>query len=264
MQTTVKSDGSDGTARLRSSRTGFMGGLDYIVSGVRITGFGGWQDSDVALRDRGANADVKTTFAGAAAAWTGGPLTPVQAGGLLAWHDVETRRALPTSGFGTATARPDANGAELFADVAYSLTSGPVTVAPFLRNAYVRTRVDAYAETGSTAALTVARGQRDIGILAAGVRVGGSAPLGSATLAPRLSVAYERAYGDDLDGVAVQRIGGGVAFTVTGAGYGKSGVTGDAGFDLLLGRFSVGVAGFGSTSGRWSDYGGRAQLGYRF
>lgn len=264
LQTSARSNGGDATARLRASRTGIVGGLDYTVSGVRITGFGGWQDSDVALRGRGANADVKTTFAGASAAWTGGPLT-IQGGGLLAWHDVETRRSLPTSGFGTATARPDADGAELFADVAYTLTQGPVTVAPFVRHAYVRTRIDAYAETGSTAALSVAQGARDIGILAAGIRVGGAVPLGSATIAPRLSLAYEHAYGDDLDGTAVQRIGGGgPAFTVTGAGYGKSGVTADAGLDLQLGRFSVGMGGFGATSGRWSDYGGRAQLGYRF
>ena len=263
LQSTGVSDATPARARLKTNRTGVVGGVDYSVGNIRFGGFGGYQDGDVRLRGRGSSADVKSTYAGVHVGFAGGPLS-VQLGGLYAWHDVDTSRALVVSGFGPLSGRTDATSKQLFGEVAYALTQGEVAVSPFVRNAYTWTRVDAFTETGGSGALAVDRVRRDVGLASAGVRVTGTAPIGGATFLPRMSIAYERGYGD-RDGVATQRFGGtGPAFSVTGAGFGKDGLAVDGGFDIAIGAFSAGVGGFASTSNRWSDYGGKATLGIRF
>lgn len=263
LQSQAMSDATSQRARLVSDRTGIVGGLDYATGETRIGVFGGWQDQSAVLRGRGARADIKTGFAGADLTWSNGGLT-IQAGGLYAWHDLKTVRTLPVSGLGSVTATPDAHSAQLFAEVGYTLTRGQVAVTPFLRHAYIRTRVKGFAESGSLAGLSVAGQDRDIGTASAGIRVGGSAPVGAATLLPRLSIAYERTYGDRI-GTATQRLGGtGPAFTTTGAGLGRDGLAIESNLDLVMGRLSIGVGSFASSADRWSDYGGKARIGLRF
>ena len=265
LQSEAQSDVSTSQARMRANRTGVIGGLDYVTTGdIRLGVFGGYQDDDVTLRDRASRADVKTSFAGGHVAYRSGRLS-VQAGGLYAWHDIDTSRSLAAAGLGTVAASPDAYSAQLFAEVGYALTDGPAVVTPFLRHAATRTNIDAFAETGGTGALAVARDRRDVGLASVGIRLDGSAPIGSsASFLPRMSVAYQRAYGD-LEGVAVQRFGGtGPAFAIGGAGIGEDGIAVDGGFDVAVGRFSLGVGGFASANGRYNDYGGKAAIGLRF
>ncbi len=263
LQSRAMSDVTSQRGRLVSDRSGIVGGLDYRTGATRIGIFGGWQDQDAVLRGRGARADIKTGFAGADLTWSSGALS-IQAGGLYAWHDIKTMRTLPVSGFGNVAATPDAHSAQLFAEVGYTLTHGEAAVTPFLRHAYIRTRVKGFAESGSLAALSIAGQDRDIGTASAGIRVGGSAPVGTATLLPRLSIAYERTYGDRI-GTAIQRLGGtGPAFTTTSAGLGGDGLAIESNLDLVMGRLSIGVGSFASTADRWSDYGGKARIGFRF
>ncbi|MET3438184.1 autotransporter-associated beta strand repeat-containing protein [Sphingomonas sp. 1185] len=263
LQSQAMSDANSQRARLVSDRTGIVGGLDYRTGETRIDVFGGWQDQDAVLRGRGARADIKTGFAGADVIWSSGALS-IQAGGLYTWHDIRTTRTLPVSGFGNVAATPDAHSAQLFAEASHTLTRGQVAVTPFLRHAYIHTRVKGFAESGSLAALGVAGQDRDIGIASVGIRVGGSVPVGTATLLPRLSIAYERTYGDRI-GTATQRLGGsGPTFITTGAGLGRDGLAIESNLDLVMGRLSIGVGSFASTADRWSDYGGKARIGLRF
>ncbi|HEX8553971.1 MAG TPA: autotransporter domain-containing protein, partial [Sphingomonas sp.] len=263
LQSTGQSDANANRARLKANRTGVVGGLDYTMGAIRFGAFGGYQDDDLRIRAQGATAAVETVFAGASVAYRSDALS-IQAGAHYAWHDIRTQRSLAAAGLGTATGSVDANSAQLWAEAGYALTQGSVVVTPFIAHAYSWTRVEAFTEAGGTGTLTVARDRRDTGLASAGIRLTGEAPIGAATFLPRLSIAYQRGYGD-LDGVAVQRFAGtGPAFAVSGASLGKDGLAVDGGFDVSVDRFSFGVGGFATTTNRWSDYGGRATISLRF
>jgi fibronectin-binding autotransporter adhesin len=266
LQSYADSRREGGLGRLAANRTGVIGGVDYTVNGVRIGVNGGYQDDDIRLRGRGSSASVKTTFGGLNVAYLQGPLE-IQAGANYAWHDIDAQRTLGVTGLATAVAaQPDANSAQLFAEVGYGFTTGQATITPFLRNAYTWSRVKAYAETGGLGALTVGRDRRDVDFASAGVRMTGNVALSPSVLfLPHGSIAYQRGFGD-LRGVAIQRIGGtGPAFAITGASLGKDTLTLDGGFDLLFGQgFTLGVGAFGSTSKQWADRGAKASIGFRF
>lgn len=255
-----------GLARIRSDRTGGVGGIDYTVNGIRIGVYGGYQKDRSLMLERSDSARTKSYYAGASLGYVRGPIS-LQVGGDYAWHKIDTRRVLTTPGIAaTLLASPTANTTQLYAELGYRVIDGPVTITPFVRNAYSWIRVDAFSETGGVAGLSVARDSRGTDFASVGVRMGGSAHVAnSVQLLPLISVAYSRGFGD-RDGASVAQIGGtGPAFAITGASLSKDSLTVDGGFDLAFGkRFTIGAHGFGSTSKQWSDYGARASIGFHF
>ena len=266
LRTNASSRVQPGLARIRSDRTGGVGGIDYSVNGIRIGVYGGYQKDRSAMLGRSDSAGTESYYAGASLSYVRGPVS-LQAGGDYAWHNIDTRRVLTTPGIAaTLVASPNANTTQLYAELGYRIVDGPVTVTPFVRNAYSWTRIDAFSETGGVAALSVARESRGTDVASVGIRMGGSARVtDNVQLLPLISIAYSRGFGD-RDGTSVARIGGtGPAFAITGASLGKDALTIDGGFDLQFGkRFTIGAHGFGSTSKQWSDYGARASIGFRF
>ncbi len=252
--------------KISGDRQGVVGGVDLGLNGARIGVFGGYQDDDVSSRRLGNSARVKTTLAGANAAFAAGPFE-VQVGGSYAWHNIDTTRTITVPGLAsTLSGHPDGTSLELFGELGYKLAMGNYAFTPFVRNAYNRTKLDTVTETGSAYALTVDTETRTVNLASVGLRFDGDQAFGtSGRILPRISVAYQRAFGD-RDANAVARIGGiGPSYAIAGAPLGKSGFDVEGGFDLLFAdRFSIGAGGFASTSKQWSDYGGKVSVGLRF
>ena len=256
--------------KLKGDRKGVVGGLDLAFGGARIGVFGGYQDDDVTTRRRNDAANIKTTLAGANAAFAAGPLE-VQVGGSYAWHELDTTRTTTVPGLAsTLSGNPDGTSLELFGELGYKFDMGNYAFTPFVRNAYNRTKLDTVRETGGANALTIDTATREVNLASVGLRFDGDQAFGgldgtSNRFLPRMSVSYQRAFGD-RDSTAVAQIGGtGPLYTIGGTPLGKIAFNVDGGFDVLFGdRFSIGAGGFASTSKRWSDYGGKVAIGLRF
>jgi outer membrane autotransporter protein len=227
---------------------------------------GGYVDGDLHVRDQGASATQKTKLVGVYAGWESGPLS-LRGGGNWSWHDVDTSRAIAFPGLtGTAAASYDAQSGQLFGEIAYDLLGGPLRLEPFAGLAHVRSRTEAFTETGSAGALNVGRETRDANFATLGLRFGGEMGAGTGTtIRPRVSAAWQRGWGD-LTGTTSAAFGaGGASFGLTGAGIGRDTLVLDGGLDADLGGgLSVGASANATVSNRWSSTGLRAILGLHF
>lgn len=246
--------------KVSGDRQGVVGGVDLGLNGARIGVFGGYQDDDVSSKRLGDSARIKTTLAGANAAFVAGPFE-IEVGGSYAWHNIDTTRTITVPGLAsTLSGHPDGTSLELFGEFGYKLAMGNYAFTPFVRNAHNRTKLDTVTETGGAYALTVDTETRTVNLASVGLRFDGDQAFGtSGRILPRISVAYHRSFGD-RSANAVARIGGiGPSYAIAGAPLGKSG------FDLLFAdRFSIGAGGFAWTSKQWSDFGGKVSVGLRF
>ena len=252
--------------KISGDRQGVVGGVDLGYGGARIGVFGGYQTDDVSSKRLGDRARIKTTLAGANAAFMAGPLE-AQIGAAYAWHKIDTTRTITVPGLAaTYTARPDGNSLELFGELGYRMAMGNYAFTPFVRNAYTRTRLDTVTEAGGVNGLTIDTDTRKVNLASVGLRFDGDQAFGSnGRILPRMSVAYQYASGDRNPTAAAQIGGIGPVFTVAGTPLGRSGFDVQGGFDLLFAdRFSIGAGGFASSSKQWSDYGGKVSVGLRF
>jgi uncharacterized protein with beta-barrel porin domain len=252
--------------RLGVDRKGVLGGIDGGLGGLRVGAMGGYIEGDLDVRSQSASAKDRTKLVGAYAGWNSGALS-VRGGANWSWHDIDTSRSIVFPGVGgTAAASYKAQSGQIFGEVAYNLLTGPVRLEPFAHYAHVRSRADAFAETGSTGALNVRRDRRDADFATFGLRLGGAVPIGpGATLRPRLSAAWQRGWGD-LGGATVASFGPTAGtFVLTGAGVGRDTLVLDGGFDADLGGgLTLGASANAAVSNRWSSTGVRATLGLRF
>ncbi|HEX8061790.1 MAG TPA: autotransporter outer membrane beta-barrel domain-containing protein, partial [Allosphingosinicella sp.] len=252
--------------RVGVDRKGVLGGIDGGLGGLRVGVMGGYVDGDLHVRDQGASATQKTKLVGVYAGWESGPLS-LRGGGNWSWHDVDTSRAIAFPGLtGTAAASYDAQSGQLFGEIAYDLLGGPLRLEPFAGLAHVRSRTEAFTETGSAGALNVGRETRDANFATLGLRFGGEMGAGTGTtIRPRVSAAWQRGWGD-LTGTTSAAFGaGGASFGLTGAGIGRDTLVLDGGLDADLGGgLSVGASANATVSNRWSSTGLRAILGLHF
>jgi len=251
---------------LNVDRKGVLGGIEGGMSGLRIGALGGYVEGDLDTRGQSASAKDRTKILGAYAGWASGPLS-LRGGANWSWHDIDTSRGILFPGTsGSSTASYQAQSGQLFGEIAYNLLSGPVRLEPFAGYAHVRSRTDAFAESGSVGSLNVGRDRRDADFATLGLRLGGAMPTGAgATLRPRVSAAWQHGWGD-LAGTTTASFGGNAGtFVLTGAGVGRDTVVLDAGLEASIGpRWTIGASANAAVSNRWSSTGARATLGFRF
>src|SRR3546814_14166796 len=83
---------------------------------------------------------------------------------------------------------------QLFGEVGYDAKVGAAAITPFARLAHVRTKSDAFVETGGNAALALAAAKQKTDFLSLGVRARFNA--GQPGFQPYVSAAWNRASGD--------------------------------------------------------------------
>ena len=248
-------------APVSTDRLGTVGGVEYGMGAIRIGVDGGFVRDHIRVPTLGSRATARTTTVGAHAAYTWGPVIAA-IGGSYAWHDIDTTRS---TGFGSVAGGNDGHSIQAFGELAWAAITGPLTVSPFARVSYTKVELDGLTETTGTGALKVARDEHHYQFASAGVRVTGEAPVTTGvTLLPRLSIAYTQGFdvrNERLAGFA----GTASQFALSGTTLGRHGMDVNGGADLAIGqRLTIGGSGFASTSGQWSDYGGKVALGIRF
>ncbi|MGI4948440.1 MAG: autotransporter outer membrane beta-barrel domain-containing protein, partial [Janthinobacterium lividum] len=252
------------TAPVSTQRYGTVGGVDFGMGGLRIGLDGGYMHDRIRVPTLGGASNVDTTSAGAHVAYLAGPVL-VQAGGTYEWHDVDTTRSLAAASLGSVSSANHGRTIQGFGEIAYQEAMGQVSVTPFARFSYVDTRLNGVTETGNAGALTVATDTHHYEFGTVGVRLTGEAPVATGvTFLPRMSLAYT--HGWNLQNLrAASFTGTSSAFSVAGTPLGRDTLDVKGGFDLAFGRrVTLGVAGFGSTSRQWSDYGGQGTVSVRF
>lgn len=163
--------GGDGNAaRVQSSTSNVLVGVDHGFGAWRVGVFGGTGSTDLDVRQRRSKVEADTRHAGIHASTAWGALG-VRAGYTYSWHDVESERGISFPGFsGAPVARYDADAWQAFVEAGYRLGTGAWSFEPYLQYAHVELDSDGFAEAGGPAALAVDPGDARVDLTTAGVR----------------------------------------------------------------------------------------------
>lgn len=168
---------------------------------------------------------------------------------------LDATRSLAFPGFAeSASTRYDAVTTQVFSEASYSLTLGKIAAEPFGGLAFAHLNVDGFAENGGgVAALSGSANHLDIGYSTLGGRAAVDYRLANGmALTPRVSVAWQHAFGALTPTETLTFNSTGQTFAVAGLPIARDTALFDGGLDLRLSpRAEVGL----SYSGQ---YGARA------
>jgi outer membrane autotransporter protein len=261
---------SDGNAaKMDRSAGGIIAGVDRRLGDIWRVGFaGGYMRSDITVSDRANSADVDTfhlaAYAGAqVGAWS------LRTGASFAWHHIDTSRSIVFPGFfDSARASYDATSAQVFGEVGYGMAYGNVAVEPFAGLAWVHLDTGSFAETagiGSVIPLLGSGNNEDVEYSSLGIRFATSMMLGNGWAIPRVSVAWQHAFGDVTPTAALAFQSTLAAFDVQGVPIASDAALVDAGLDFKVSpAIALGVAYAGQLSGDVQDHAVKGNFIWKF
>ncbi|MGO9772559.1 MAG: autotransporter domain-containing protein [Roseiarcus sp.] len=246
--------GGDGNAATASrSLGGFFAGVDRRFDSNWLAGVaGGYTDSSVSVSDRGSAADIGAAHLAGYVAASFGPWS-LRSAAAASFSALDANRSLAFPGFAeTASARYDAVTAQVFSEASYSMTFGKIAAEPFGGLAFAHLNVDGFAENGGgVAALSGSSNDLDIGYSTLGGRAAVDCELANGmTLTPRVSVAWQHAFGSLTPTETLTFQSTGETFAVAGLPIARDSALLEGGLDLRLSpRAEVGL----SYSGQYGD-----------
>jgi outer membrane autotransporter protein len=260
-------DGDGNAADIRRTTTGFFAGVDHRLGPHWLAGLaGGYTNASVHVADRGSSARVETAHLAGYAAGAYGPWN-LRFGAASSFSTLTTSRSVAFPGTSdTATANYDATTAQVFGEVGYGSTLGAIAVEPFAGLAYVHARSDDFAETGSAMASLSGSAAADIGYSSLGARFATSiAQPDGLVLTPRLSVAWQHAFGATDSTATLSFQSTGAPFAIAGLPIARDSALVDSGFDLKISaQAKVGLTYSGRFGRDVSDNSVRADLIWQF
>jgi outer membrane autotransporter protein len=175
----------------------------------------------------------------------------LRGGGMWAWNDVDTSRAVIFPGFfERQKASYDADTGQLFGEVAYPTQMMGMALEPFGGLAYVSLDGGSIREHGGALASLRGDTDQDVGYSTLGVRAATLTHWGGMAITPNLSVAWLHAFNDLTPDAGLAFTSTGIGFTVYGVPIAQDSVLIDAGLDFALGdNTTAGV----SYSGQFGD-----------
>jgi outer membrane autotransporter protein len=250
-------DAQPGGLGMDTDHKGLVAGFGYGSNGFAAALSAGIGNSDFRLDGRNDRAKADSKYLAAHLTYGTGEGFHGGFGLAYGWHDVDTTRSVTFAPLAqTLTSNRDANTLQLFGDVGYDLAIGKAAVTPFARLAHVRTKSDAFVETGGNAALAVAGAKQETTFLSLGARARFNA--GEPGFQPYVSAAWNRAFGDRAAvGRSAFASGGGTPFAITGLLIPRDSAEVEAGFDYSAGAFSIGAAYSGTLASDRSTHGAR-------
>ncbi len=229
--------GSDGNAADASSTlAGFFSGVDRRFGPDRLAGVaGGYTNSSISVSDRGSSANIDTAHLAGYAAANSGPWN-VRAAAAGSFSTLGTSRSIVFPGFAdAATARYGAAAAQVFGEAGYGVSVGRIAAEPFGWLAFVHLHTDDFAETGGIAALSGSGRGDDIGYSTLGGRAAANYVLANGMVAtPRLSAAWQHAFGSVTPTEALAFQSTGAPFTIAGLPIARDTALVEGGLDLRL------------------------------
>jgi outer membrane autotransporter protein len=190
----------------------------------------------------------------------------LRTGVAYAFHRIETSRSIVFPGFADpASASYDGSTGQVFGELGYGLSCGPVMLEPFAGLAFIHLHTDSLTEKGGAAALTGASNSENVGYSSLGLRAATALPLAKGmVLIPRASAAWQHAFGD-VTPTAALAFSGGAPFTVAGVPIACDAAVVEAGADIALSRQAmIGVFYSGQVASRAQDHAVNVKLSWQF
>ncbi|MEM7398894.1 MAG: autotransporter domain-containing protein, partial [Pseudomonadota bacterium] len=245
-------DGDGNAATADRNLGGFISGMDARLAGSWRVGLAtGASFSDVSVDERYSGANTSTYHLGGYVNGDLGGLA-LRAGGLWAWSEIETSRAVVfPSFFERQKADYDADTGQLFGEIAYPAQAMGIELEPFGGFAYVSVETGGFRERGGPEASLRSSGfDQDVGYTTVGLRAAKTIQWGGMEVTPRIEAAWLHAFDDITPEASLAFASTGIGFTVDGVPLAEDSALLDAGLDLAVSdRLSAGV----SYSGQFAD-----------
>ncbi|WP_158007390.1 autotransporter outer membrane beta-barrel domain-containing protein [Methyloceanibacter stevinii] len=260
-------DGDGNAATADRNLGGFISGMDASVwNGWRVGIATGASFSDVSVDERYSGANTKTYHLGG---YVNGAVEgfALRGGGLWAWSDIETSRAVVFPGFfERQKADYDADTGQLFGEVAYPTQVAGVEVEPFAGLAYVSVESSGFREKGgSEASLRTSGIDQDVGYTTVGLRAAQTVMWGDMAVTPHIEAAWLHAFDDVTPGASLAFATTGIGFDIDGVPLAEDSALLDAGLDLAVtDRLSAGVSYQGQYADSVSDNAVKGRLTWLF
>jgi outer membrane autotransporter protein len=205
---------------------------------------GGYSHANLHVDARGSSGGIDSAHLGAYGSLSVGGLH-LRSGASASFDSIDTSRSVAVPGF-TDRTRGRFNGytAQIFGEVAYSMTVGRLAIEPYAGLAYVRVHDAAFLESGGLAALSAAASNENIGYSSLGLRAATQWMMANGTVVvPHASAAYQYAFGDVTPTATVAFASTGAAFTVSGVPIAKNSALVEGGVDWrITAQMKLGVA----------------------
>lgn len=247
-------DAKAGRFAMDTDHKGFVTGIGYGGKGFAAALSAGIGNSDFRFGGRSDRAKADSKYLAAHLTYGTGAGFRGAAGLAYGWHDVDTVRTIGFTPLAqTLESNRDATTLQLFAEAGYDVKTGSLALTPFARIAHVRTKSDAFVETGGNAALALAKAEQETTFLSLGAR----ARLNADQLGfqPYLSAAWNRASGDRGAPALAGFATGGGSFALLGTLIPKNSAEVEAGFDYSAGNLRIGAAYSGTLASDRSTHG---------
>jgi outer membrane autotransporter protein len=260
-------DGDGNAATADRDLGGFVSGMDASIGGSWRAGLAtGASFANVDVDARYSSADVESYHLGGYLGGMAGAFA-LRGGGMWAWNDVDTSRAVVFPGFfERQKASYDADTGQLFGEVAYPTQMGGIALEPFGGLALVSIDTASFRERGG--ALASLRGvdvDQNVGYSTLGVRAATTMQFGGMQVVPHVSAAWQHALDDVTPDAALAFAGTGIGFTVYGVPLAEDSALIDAGLDFALGeRTTAGVSYTGQFGDGVSDNGVKGRFTWLF
>ena len=260
-------DGNGNAATADRDLGGFISGMDASIgAGWRAGLATGYIRSDIDVQARASLADVDSYLL---AGYAGGRIGPValRSGAGWTWHSIKSSRAVRFPGFyESETASYGGDTGQIFTELAYPIfTDRSSALEPFAGLAYVHVGTDACTESGPTAALTTAGSDQNVGYSTLGVRAATTMPVAGMPVTPRVSIAWQYAFGELTPELALAFALSGIPFGISGVPLARNSALIEAGLDLALGvDATLGVSYSGQLAGDLQDNGVQGRLTWRY
>ncbi|MDT8757327.1 autotransporter domain-containing protein [Sphingomonas psychrotolerans] len=163
-------DGADGSADLRRSTFGTVGGFDVAIDDARIGLAGGYTRTNFNVDARRSDGRTESIHL---LGYGGGAIGPVtlRAGLGYAWTDTSVNRTVAFTGVReTLAADYDGSIFHSFLELGHAFAVGGGSVEPLLGYESYRVKTDAFAETGGSAALRGSERSESFAFAKAGLR----------------------------------------------------------------------------------------------
>ncbi len=259
-------DGDGNAAGARRDLGGSISGVDAgLGDGWRAGLATGYTHSDIAVDARDSSAQIDSCILAGYAGGTYGPFA-LRPGAAWTWHSVDSSRAVMFPGF-SESERTNYNGdtGQIFGEIAYPILTHGSAFEPFAGLGYVHVSTGGFAESGSTAALTSAGSDQDVGYSTLGIRAATTTSVAGYTVTPHTSLAWQYAFGDITPEQSFSFASTNIAFGISGAPIARNSALVEAGLDIGFApdaTFSLSYV--GQLADDVTDNGVQGRLNWRF
>jgi len=261
--------GNGNAAGLSRTLAGFLAGADHRFASTWFAGVaGGYTTSSATVADRLSAATIGSTHLATYAGASVGPWN-LRAAASASLSTITTSRTVSFPGFIDGLgATYDATTAQLVGEVGYGVTVGKATAEPFAGMSVVHLDAGGFTEKGTPGivALSSSGNRATLGFSSLGARAATDVDLGdNAVLTPRVSIAWQHAFGDVAPTSTLAFTSNGAAFTTTALPLARDTALIEAGAALRFNRqLALELSYFGQLAAGAQDSSLTGRLNLRF